>query len=526
MLVRQTVVQRAGAALWRAIWNTTYRPLLRVLAVAQAPLTVHDLGLLTGLASDQDGIAEAVTDLAQFLEWDGPRTRLCHVSLAEFLTHASDDDWHVDAEQSHYDVACRLIDEFGDFWETCEDDYALANTVVHLVAALRTARSQEAQRRSARTLTELLAAPDFGVAKATRVGVAEMLTDYVAANAALRSPAPGSTPDLATGLADTMAVLTARGVPDLPNTLHAIVGYRLDATDLNEAVLSRLTDPDYLASRAHTERSQTTALTGFSHAQATRLRRTGHPDNMRKARRILEQAASAAQQPDSPEATRRLSSMLYDLAYLDYLHGDHHQAHGWFQRSIEAAEQASDPTGAQITRLVALRADLLRQAVDPATFRNTVTDALAFFQSDAARKPHAERWVMNAHAYLLDVAVLTGDADAARAELEALEEDPWVQQFARSDLTTLWQARVALVTGDPARACDLFEQRLRNELTDPPPPREELARDLYDYGRALLANGEPANAQRIWELGLRCPDNAANWPWYPAITQALQDLPT
>ncbi|MGH4017001.1 MAG: hypothetical protein ACRDSL_24365 [Pseudonocardiaceae bacterium] len=215
---------------------------------------------------------------------------------------------------------------------------------------------------------------------------------------------------------------------------------------------------------------------------------------------------------------------MYDLAYLHYLYGDYDEADKWFQRGVDASELAGDRTGAYISQLVALKVRLFRQAVDPEAFRAIVTEALVFFRSDAARKQHAERWVMNCHAYLLDLAVLTDDPDAARTELETLEEDPWVQRFDRSDLVARWRARTALVSGDAARACELFEQRLRSELTDPPPPRDELARDLYDYGCALVAHGDVGEARRIWRLGLRCPDNAASWPWKPRIAQKLETL--
>ena len=520
VLLRDTVSLREGPG-WRRTWNEMYRPLLAVLAVAQAPLTIKSLGLLTGHVH----VAEALTDLAQFLDSDGQGTRLYHISLAEFLTNHSWSDWHVDAAESHYDVALRMIGQYGQSWETCEDGYALANTAIHLVASLLTAQSPELQSRSVNTLVDLLGDSDYPVAKATQIGTEEMLADYVAANAATQRHFASSLPGLAAGLADTMCRLAARDVPDLPDTLHAIVGYRLDAAKLNEAVLDLLTDPAYLARRIDSEDRLSEAVAGFSHGQATRLRRTGDPDDMQKARRILLRAASVAEETHDRSSAKRLSSLFYDLAYLDYLYGAHDEAARWFQRSIDAAEQAGDRTGATISRLVALHVELLRQAADPEVVRRIVTEALTFFQSDEARKPHAERWVMNCRAYLLDIAVMTGDAGAAQAAWEALEEDPWLQRFARSDLISLWQARTALVTGDTTRACELFEERLRGEITDPPPPREELARDLYDYGRALFASNNAREARRIWTLGLRCPDDAANWLWKPRITHELEIHP-
>ena len=431
----------------------------------------------------------------------------------------------MDAAESHYDVALRMIGQYGQSWEACEDGYALANTAIHLVASLLTAQSPDLQNRSANALVELLGESDYPVAKATQIGTEEMLADFVAANAAMQRHGASSLPELAAGLADTMCRLVARDMPDLPDTLHAVVGYRLDAAKLNEAVLDLLSDPAYLARRIDPEDLLSAAVVGFSHSQATRLRRTGDPDDMQEARRILLRAASAAEETHDATSAKRLSSLFYDLAYLDYLYGAHAEAVQWFQRSIDAAERAGDRTGATISRLVALHIELLRQTADPEVVRRIVTEALTFFQSNEARKPHAERWVMNCHAYLLDIAVMTGDADAAQAAWEALEEDPWLQRYARRDLISSWQARTALVTGDATRACELFEERLRGEITDPPPPREELARDLYDYGRALFATNNAQEARRIWMLGLRCPDNAANWLWKPRIAHELEIHP-
>lgn len=53
VLLRDTVARREGPH-WRQVWNVAYRPLLAVLAVAQAPLTIELLGLLTGRPGEHD----------------------------------------------------------------------------------------------------------------------------------------------------------------------------------------------------------------------------------------------------------------------------------------------------------------------------------------------------------------------------------------------------------------------------------------------------------------------------------------
>lgn len=513
--VCDTVARREGET-WRRVWRVSHRPLLGVLAVAQSPLTVDRLARLCQV----DEVRAALADIAHFLEWEGPAARLCHTSLAEFLMAATGEDWHVEPAPYHHDIAQRLIDRYGGSWQTCDDEYALANTAIHLVGAVRAAATEATASESAALLARLLAAPDFAVAKAKHAGVDEMLTDYVATNAALRERTLAGRPEIADGLATVLARLAADGTDDLTDTLHAVLGYRRDAADLYEAVLRRLSDPGYLAGHIPDDARRAETFTGFTHVQATRLRRTGDPDNVRRARELLERAATAAGGlRGNPRAARLMSSVLYDLGYLNHLAGAPEEAIAWLRRSVAAAEEAGDRTGAYISRLVALRTGLLAGTVEPGEFRGAVTEALAFFGGDDT--PHAERWTMNCHAHLLDLAMLTDDAAAAEAELEALEDDPWTRRFARTDHMALWRARAALVTGAFGRARDLYEERLRDEMTDPPPPKEELARELYDYGRALLGSGDPDGARRVWRLGLRCPDNAANWPWKPRISRAL-----
>ncbi len=527
VLISDTVRHREGVR-WKRVWNRVYRRLFGVLAVAQAPLTRATLLLLSDLADERDAVADAVTDLAQFLADGVPGIQLCHVSVAEFLVTApTADDWHVDAAENHLEVARRSIAEYGRSWESCTDEYALTYTVTHLVAATAVAGTRADRGRAAERLTELLADPAFGVAKGLLVGVDAMLGDYVAAHTALQ---PGNgiadrPSGLATGLAEVMARLVDRGVPYLADTLHAVAGYRPGAADLNEDVLGLLSDPDFLARFVPDEVRRASALVAFSHGQATRLRRTGDSANLVQARGILLRAVSAAEDSGHDLPPRQKSSVLYDLGYLDFLYGDHERARQWFDRSTELAALAGDRVGTYISRLVNQRVGLLSGAVAPETFVATHEEALAFFTGDEADGPHVARWVMSARLHLVDLALLTENAEPAAAGLRALEDDPWIRGNGRTDIVTKYRARVATILGEWETACTLFDELLQDELVDPPSHREELARDLYYYGRALAARGDITGARQVWELGLRCPDDAANWPWKPRIDAALQALP-
>jgi tetratricopeptide (TPR) repeat protein len=367
----------------------------------------------------------------------------------------------------------------------------------------------------------LLEDPEFGVARAVRTGVDAMLDDYVAAHEAVRNASPQLISRLASGLTEVLARLAGQGVANLADTVHAVVGYRLDADKLNQVVMSRLSDPAYLARFVTDETARTVILIAFSHGQATRLRRLGDPESLEKARGLLLRAVSTEKDLGGLTTARVRSSVFYDLGYLDFLHGDHERALDSFERSRAAAEHGGDRTGAYISQLVGMRVGLLSGAVGSADYRAALEEALAYFTGDEARGPHAARWAMTIHGQFLDLALLLEDPELAAAELQAMEEAPWTQQAGRSDIVTKYRARVAAVVGDRAEACDLFSTLLRDELTGPPSHREELSRDLFYYGRALATVGDIAEARQVWDLGLRCPDNAANWPWKPKIAALM-----
>ncbi|MBP2326616.1 tetratricopeptide (TPR) repeat protein [Kibdelosporangium banguiense] len=498
-LVRDAVRQREGRA-WTRAWKYVYRPLLAVLAVAQAPLSERHLLLLADL--ERPDLAEALTDLEQFLIEDQNGIRLYHLTVAEFLAdpRRNRDDWFVDAEESHQRIAERLIDEHGAAWSACEDEYALTHTVTHLVAAGSTG-----------PLTGLLSAPEFGVAKAHKIGVDAMLLDYVAANAALPDNA-----ELAAGLTKTLAQLVNEGVPNVADTLQAVVSYRRDAAELNERVLNRLSDPAYLEQSIENTTSRAAALIAFSQGQATRLRRAGDLD---EARRILVQAVSGEDITSVTSAKQR-STLCYELGYLDFLYGDTEQARDWFRRSIEAAEEAGERTSAYISRLVNARVGLLNGSVPAEEYLATVEEASAYFSDPDVAGPHVARWLMAVQGYLLDLALWTENTELIATQLRVLAEDSWIQQTGRHDIVQKHRARAAAITGDWAESIALFEAL----LAEAPPHQEELARELYYYGRALLGSGDAAEAREVWERGLRTPDNAANWPWKPKISTSIAQL--
>ncbi|MEU9688655.1 hypothetical protein [Amycolatopsis japonica] len=524
VLIRDTVKRREGPQ-WTSRWKQVHLRLLEVLAVAQAPLPRKTLLFLTDLIGDRAGAREALDDLAQFLTSDSGAVRFHHITMAEFLTSTDEDrildDWHVEADESHLALAQRLLTEHGDAWETCDDAYALNHTATHLVASIRTASSANTREMATRLLTSLLGAPEFGVAKSGRIGVDDMLRDYVAAYAAVHG-----SPALEDGLTAVLARLINDGRTDLAVSVHAMVQYRLDVADLNAAVLRRLSDPDYLEHAVSDRRNRSAALIAFSHGEAGRLRRLGGAENLDAAHRLLVRAIADVDDVDQVVSARLRSPLFYDLAYLETLHGQLDQALAWFTKSAEAADEAGDRTGAFISRLVRLRHGLLGGLVTPEEFKAEHFAALEYFTSDEARGSDTSRWVMNVHAHLADLGLLTGDLDLVVTHVQALEDDPWIRRNDRVDILLRFRARAAWACGHWAVAAELFARMLAADLVDPPSNREELSRELYYYGQAVAGLGKVEQARELWTLGLRCPDNAGNWPWKPRLTEALRALPS
>lgn len=522
-------VRLANGPGWRRVWREAHRPLLGALAVARGPLTLAGLARAAGLSPDDPLLPEALGDLTEFLIKEGGGLRLCHASLGEFLTEPPAPDerppWYVNPFQSNLDLARRYVAAFGTSWQDCDDDYALAHTASHGVRAVEEARTDAERSRAAALVASLLSDPSYGLAKAARLGTEEMLLDYVAAHAALDGAAPEHREALVRGLASAVAARAAATDEHLPDVLHSVLGYHGRAERLNEAVLVHLTDAATVGESVADPRKLMLTTLGFAHGNATRLRRLGDGAGVRKARDILERAVSSTERLGADLAGDAsvdglLSSICYDLAYVHYLYGETAAADGLFRRSAEAADRAGNATGAYISRLVALRMNLFAGTVGAARFRADVEDARTYF-AERAEGPHARRWAMNVHQYLIDLAVETGDPALAGAELEALEEDEWLARLGRDDLLRIARARVAFTRGDHERAAALYGEHLAAELTGEPSGKEELARDLLHYGRALAALGRAADARRAWAQGLRCPDHTANGPWKHRIEREL-----
>jgi len=123
------------------VWRNNYRPLLGVLVAAQAPLTLKQMILFTGLSKQE--VCDILLDVQQFLDpiqMNQDLYRLYHQSFADFLhnSRASGPEFWIDLEPIHKSIAsyykntmhnCASIDWGG------VDKYGLLHLAFHLKAA-------------------------------------------------------------------------------------------------------------------------------------------------------------------------------------------------------------------------------------------------------------------------------------------------------------------------------------------------------------------------------------------------------
>jgi WD40 repeat protein len=152
-------------------WRTEVRPCISLLAVACAPLTRHQLAVMSGLSTI--AVADVIDDLAQFLDITQARHQLVtlfHQSVADFLARRDRiHEFQIDAISTHRRIAEHYLTTHGSDWRSC-DDYGRAFIATHLAAAGAHAE-----------LEGLLVDPGFLVARIASGGtlsVYELLRDF------------------------------------------------------------------------------------------------------------------------------------------------------------------------------------------------------------------------------------------------------------------------------------------------------------------------------------------------------------
>jgi hypothetical protein len=380
-------------------------------------------------------------------------------------------------------------------------------------------------------LQHTLSDRDFLDRKSAAFGAEPLLEDFLRAYDAATDHER-----LRDGLARTLARIAMSDGDGLAQTLdatslHALLAYR-DDRRLYQRILQVCTRDQFAVRHVPNHSTRRRRLLEFRTNAANIYRRLGGPDNLDRATQTLQSAvvtagAEAARAP-TPEMLRVLATIEYELGYLDFLTGRWRSAIQRLERSAATGIRAGDQTAGYISRCVAGSIGFYAQVVTDEQFRALLHQALQHFQSVANTSLLAERWVMNVHAHLFDVAFLTGDRTQAIAELALLQGNSWLAQFgsAKGAMATV-EARGCLLRGEWSQAAGRYQELLAVELNRPegPSSQEQLARTFLEYGTALASDQRISQARVIWEIGLRCPDDAGNWPWKPRIERALRNHP-
>jgi hypothetical protein len=256
----------------------------------------------------------------------------------------------------------------------------------------------------------------------------------------------------------------------------------------------------------------------FLRTQAGRLRRGGA---VTEAEALLAELA----RDDTATAAQR-STDLYDQGYAAFLRGEIRRAHELMVRSADAAREAGNEVSAWVSRSIADQFAYYEGRLSADDYERELNEMDAFLETvPRPAGSMAERFRMNCHAHLFDLALLEGNVPLAEREWHVLDTDPWIRRAQNPLWHLRFDARLALLRGEATRACDHYEAMLGADVLEAaqPPPGEGMARDLLDYGRALSAAGRTAEAVRAWRLTMSTPDHSAAWLWKPRAERLLAE---
>ena len=509
-------------------WNRAVHPLLSSLAVCRAPLGSEQLIAWSGLTDQRAEAALALREMRHLVVTEpGDSTlRLLHTSVGEYLTSATLHDdaylrrYYVDPVASNRGLAQQILRAYGPDWSNVTDDYALAHVIGHLVAVIEAATDGGAEADDcAKALTSLIGNRSYTERRAARLGFLDLLSDCLQAHRVLTVLWPGRAQTVVEAVAE-QAVIGEASSQDSEldaDKLHAALAYRSDSQDFYGALLKSATNAEFLAARIGEDDLQRVRRE-FVRLRSGQLRRSGDvtaSDNL-LGELLADSRATAAER----------SKDLYDRAYAQFLRGEIVSARTTMLRSAEAARQAGDEVRHWISRIIAAQFAYYANLLSPADYQAELRQAVDTFE--AADRPAgslAERWLMNAHAHLFELAVFEEDLPTAEAEREILDADPWISRSQKLLYRERFNARLALLRGQAHRSCDHYETLLGVDVlaTGTPPDNEGVARDLLDYGRALYSAGRADEACAAWRLALTAPDDAASWLWKPTAQHLLDE---
>ena len=194
----------------RRDWRNLYRPLLGVLAAAQAPLTNEQLAEFSRLS--QQDVDDLMLDLRQFLTStmaEHGHYQLYHQSLPDFFQQqARAKEFWIDLTPFHHQIAKSYQEQSAGYWTHC-DQYGFQYLPIHLI------RSGQPER-----LRELLCTFAWLRAKLTATDINALLADYDLVLAAFEGTEDDQALRLVLSALRLSAHILAHDPVQLPSQLH------------------------------------------------------------------------------------------------------------------------------------------------------------------------------------------------------------------------------------------------------------------------------------------------------------------
>jgi len=254
--------------------------------------------------------------------------------------------------------------------------------------------------------------------------------------------------------------------------------------------------------------------------RANMLRRDRQFEAARAELLRLRELWTALENRDSKE----LSIIEYELGYIEFLANNFAAAEDHYTESIRRAETAGDEIGALISAQTRTHARFRGGLVSPETAKQEIASNLASLRQVSEGQSRAENWVWNALAQLFEFELELGNVVQAR---RLLEEDVLRHPaFVRSETDPRYQilfnkyhAQLFLAEGDPRKALGYWGKFLElgdytteeaKELAETASSEQELSKQYYDAGRALIAIGNSKSACQVWRRGLAESDEVGN----------------
>lgn len=227
---------------------------------------------------------------------------------------------------------------------------------------------------------------------------------------------------------------------------------------------------------------------------------------------------------------KEMSSLLYDIAYIQFLKGDFYEANQAMMQSIVKAQEAKNVVGEVISRNIAANfnfiAHLFTDEMDKYSnlYHQQLDQSLAIFTNYAQKDHHANRFIANVWEHKSILAYYRHDVDGLQESFVKYQENPFVR--GRADQTTIimMQARLCACCGEYQDSIDKIHQVIRYRSKEVSEDKvESIAQLYYMLIDAYLKLHQINDAKKLYEK-VKCLNGIpANHVWLNQIERMMFD---